>query len=264
MQIDRSDPTDEPGDAIAVHRGESAPDNPGVASKGSGEVGDSDNLRDSSPTRPGLTSRAEQIAAHHALINAVCRQYGIDHEHARAEKPGCETAPPGMPRAEAEDPEELNDHLEVRGGKTEVGEWRRVDALQAPGGDVPDDPRNYSNPKTGRLDASWLAYDRAVAAAREHAGGDLGPDSVKMYDYHPATGEGTGTLIGEQTPDRLRGWRIDGQDGHVNWWDWTGGKKGAGGAQGHDWFPEDSSIPGSRYIGWAPWQDSDGNIIEGN
>jgi len=87
VQIDRSDPTDEPGDAIAVHRGESAPDNPGVASKGSGEVGDSDNLRDSSPTRPGLTSRAEQIAAHHALINAVCRQYGIDHEHARAEKP---------------------------------------------------------------------------------------------------------------------------------------------------------------------------------
>jgi hypothetical protein len=85
-----------------------------------------------------------------------------------------------------------------------------------------------------------------------------------MYDYHPKTGEGTGTLIGEQTPDRLRGWRIDSQDGHVNWWDWTGGKKGAGGAYGHDWFPEDPSTPGSRYIGWAPWQDNDGNILEGN
>ena len=132
------------------------------------------------------------------------------------------------------------------------------------GGDVPDDPRNYSNPKTGRFDSSWSTYDRAIAAAREHTGGDLGPDSIKMYDYNPGTGEGTGTLIGEQTPDRLRGWRIDSQDGHVNWWDWTGGKKGAGGAYGHDWFPEDPSTPGSRYIGWAPWQDSGGNILEGN
>ena len=49
-----------------------------------------------------------------------------------------------------------------------------------------------------------------------------------MYDYSPATGEGAQIFMGEQTPDRLRGWRIDGQDGHVNWWDWTGGKKGAG------------------------------------
>ncbi|MGW4935414.1 polymorphic toxin-type HINT domain-containing protein [Streptomyces sp. NPDC004166] len=133
-----------------------------------------------------------------------------------------------------------------------------------PGGDIPNDPRNYSNPKTGRVDASWSTYDRAIAAAREHAGGDLGPDSIKMYDYNPKTGEGTGTLIGEQTADRLRGWRIDGLDGHVNWWDWTGGKKGAGGGYGHDWFPEDPSTPGSRYIGWAPWQDNDGNILEGN
>jgi hypothetical protein len=85
-----------------------------------------------------------------------------------------------------------------------------------------------------------------------------------MYDYNPETGAGTGTLIGEQTPDRRRGWRIDGRDGHVNWWDWTGGKKGAGGLYGHDWFPDDASAPGSRYIGWAPWQDRDGNILEGN
>jgi hypothetical protein len=132
------------------------------------------------------------------------------------------------------------------------------------GGDLPDDPRSCSNPKTGRFDASWSTYDRAIAAARERTGGSLGPDSIKMYDYSPASGDGTGTLIGEQSPDRLRGWRVDGQDGHVNWWDWTGGKKGAGGAYGHDWFPDDPSTPGSRYIGWAPWQNSDGNTIEGN
>jgi len=139
-----------------------------------------------------------------------------------------------------------------------------VPTLVGGGGDVPDDPRNYSNPKTGRSDASWSTYDRAISAARQHIGGDLGADSIKMYDRNPETGEGTGTLIGEQTRDRLRGWRIDGRDGHVNWWEWTGGKKGAGGVYGHDWFPEDASTPGSRYIGWAPWQDSDGNVLEGN
>jgi len=155
----------------------------------------------------------------------------------------------------------------VRTERTE-SYWAKVDAAYRQyainGGDIPDDPRNYNNPKTGRLDASWFTYDRAIAAAREHSGGDLGPDSSKMYDHNPETRGGTGTLIGEQTPDRLRGWRIDAQDGHVNWWDWTGGKKGAGGVYGHDWFPEDRSTPGSRYIGWAPWQDSNGNILEGN
>lgn len=135
---------------------------------------------------------------------------------------------------------------------------------QPPGGNVPDDPRGYSKPSIGRYDYSWATYDEAITAARQHAGGDLGPDSIKMYDWNPKTGEGTGTLIGEQTPDRIRGWRIDGSDGHVNFWDWSTGKKGKGGTYGHDWFPDDPTTPGSRYIGWAPWQDNDGNILEGN
>ncbi|WMX46170.1 hypothetical protein RGF97_16815 [Streptomyces roseicoloratus] len=92
----------------------------------------------------------------------------------------------------------------------------------------------------------------------------MGPDSIKMYDWNPKLNEGTGTLIGEQTPDRIRGWRIDGSDGHVNFWDWSNGKKGKGGVYGHDWFPADPNTPGSRYIGWAPWQDNNGNILEGN
>ncbi|MFB7278440.1 putative T7SS-secreted protein [Streptomyces hydrogenans] len=135
---------------------------------------------------------------------------------------------------------------------------------QPPGGNVPGDPRGYSKPSIGRYDYSWSTYDEAISAARQHAGGDLGPDSIKMYDWNPKTGEGTGTLIGEQTPDRIRGWRIDGADGHVNFWDWSTGKKGKGGTYGHDWFPDDPNTPGSRYIGWAPWQDNDGNILEGN
>jgi hypothetical protein len=50
---------------------------------------------------------------------------------------------------------------------------------------IPDDPRNRSNPKTGRLDASWSTYDRAIAVARERTGGNLGPNSSKMYDHNP-------------------------------------------------------------------------------
>jgi hypothetical protein len=267
VRIDGSDPADGPGDAHVARSAQSASDDPAAAGKDRGKPASGGGRSDSSSTHPDSALLAERTA-HRAVVDAVYRQYSIDHGHPRVAKLECETATPGMRRIEAEGPEadlvDLDDRLKVEGRLAEAADLEKVETPQAPGGDLPDDPRNYSNPKTGRLDASWSGYDRAIAAAREHSGGDLGPDSIKMYDYNLGTGEGTGTLIGEQTPDRLRGWRIDGQDGHVNWWDWTGGKKGAGGVYGHDWFPEDSSAPGSRYIGWAPWQNSDGIILEGN
>ena len=224
MRIDQSDPGDEPGDDDMTRRAQFAPDDPDATGKNGDTAVGGDGPGDSSPANPDSAARTERSVAYHAHVDAINRQYAIDHGY-------------GVPDL-------------VHNGEC--------------GGDVPDDPRNYSNPKTGRFDASWSTYDLAIAAAREHTGEDFGPDSIKMYDHNPKTGEGTGTLIGEQTADRLRGWRIDSQDGHVNWWDWTGGKKGAGGAYGHDWFPEDPTTPGSRYIGWAPWQDNDGNILEGN
>lgn len=256
MRIDRSDPADEPSDAPLAHRAQPTPDDPdAVASKDRGTAASGDDPSDSSPARPDIAFRM----AYHAKVVAVYRQYAIDHSYVLVEK---------LEQEKEHHLASIEDHLKGNGPLVEATNLNEGKILHATdsgeSGDVPDDPRNYSNPKTGRLDASWSTYDRAIAAAREHTGGNLGPDSIKMYDYHPETGEGTGTLIGEQTPDRLRGWRIDSQDGHVNWWDWTGGKKGAGGAYGHDWFPEDATTPGSRYIGWAPWQDSDGNIREGN
>jgi hypothetical protein len=274
VRIDWSDPADEHGDA-------QAPDDPGAAGKDRGTAVSGDDPSDSSPARPDSALLTERTVAYQAVVDAANRQYTTDRTYARPEKLESETGTQAMCCIEAED------RLQGKGQLAEAPDLKKGEVPQAPddttgtawhglgvadhggwawdyGGDIPDDPRNYSNSKTGRFDASWSTYDRAIAAAREHTGGDLGPDSIKMYDYHRETREGTGTLIGEQTPDRLRGWRIDNQDGHVNWWDWTGGKKGAGGAYGHDWFPEDSSTPGSRYIGWAPWQDGDGNIVEGN
>lgn len=301
MRIDRSDPADGPGDAHTDHRARLTPDDPDAASKDRCKAVSGDGPPGSSPARPDSALRTERSAAYRAKVDAVYQQYAIDYGDTRVEKLERETVIPAIRRTEPEGPEHhmggIEDRLKGKDRPADDADLKKGETRQAlddtttvarrasasgdhdgrmrdlttpdngdrgDHGDIPDDPRNYSNPKTGRFDASWSTYDRAIAAARERTGRDFGPDSIKMYDHNPETREGTGTLIGEQTPDRLRGWRIDNQDGHVNWWDWTGGKKGAGGAYGHDWFPEDPSTPGSRYIGWAPWQDSDGNILEGN
>lgn len=268
MRIDRSDPLDGPDDAHVARRAHFALDDPDAAEKNNGKTLRGDGPPGSSPAHSDSAFREERSAAYRAQVHIVYRQYDIDYRHSPDGRTGCGTVTPGIRQTETVNPEPdsvgPDDRPRVKDRLADAAFLKKSETLEAPGGDVPDDPRNHSNPKTGRVDASWSAYDRAIAAARDHTGGDLGLDSIKMYDHNPEIGEGTGTLIGEQTLDRLRGWRIDGQDGHVNWWDWTGGKKGVGGAFGHDWFPEDPSTPGSRYIGWAPWQDNDGNILDGN
>jgi hypothetical protein len=98
---------------------------------------------------------------------------------------------------------------------------------------------------TGRVDTSHSSYDDALENARRNAG-DLGSDIQRMYDPD------TGTLIGERSADGTRGWRID--EDHVNWWDWSQGKKGSGGAYGHEWFPSAQSGPHSWYKGYTTWE----------
>ncbi len=108
--------------------------------------------------------------------------------------------------------------------------------------------RVASNHARGRFDTEHLGtrgYDKALEGARSNAG-YLGPNTQKMYDPR------TGTLIGERSADGTRGWRID-QD-HVNWWDWSGGKKGAGGRYGHEFFPSEQSGPHSPHKGAALWE----------
>ena len=107
MRIDRSDPADGAGDAHMIRRALLAPDDPGVT----GKAASGDGPPDSQLARPDSATRT----AYRAEVNAVNRQYAIDHGYAGVEKP-------------------------------------------SEGGDVPDDPRNYSNPKTGRFDASWSRY----------------------------------------------------------------------------------------------------------
>ena len=105
--------------------------------------------------------------------------------------------------------------------------------------------RVASNPKTGRFDFEHSTYDSAIVGARKNAG-NLGTKTNKMFDPK------TGTLIGEMSDCGKRGWRID--NDHINWWDWTAGKKGAGGKYGHDFFPPSQAGPHSEHIGYAPWE----------
>ncbi|MEV6298219.1 polymorphic toxin-type HINT domain-containing protein [Actinoplanes sp. NPDC051861] len=131
------------------------------------------------------------------------------------------------------------------------------------GGDVEGDERVVINPATGRFDSSWSNYDKAMKYVTDMVG-DLGVDVLLIYDFDPISGQGTGTLIGIQTVDKQRGWRVDNDKDtpHINWWNWTGGKKGAGGIQGHAWLPKnDLSVPGSRGIGDVPELDRSGNIV---
>lgn len=108
-----------------------------------------------------------------------------------------------------------------------------------------DSGRAQSNPATGRDDNEHNSIDSALNAARQKAG-DLGANTQKMYDPE------TGTLIGERSSDQLQGWRID--NDHVNFWSWTGGKKGQGGTYGHEFFPAEQAGPHSKYIGYANWE----------
>ena len=99
--------------------------------------------------------------------------------------------------------------------------------------------------KPSRLDATYKTFDEALQNAKDNAG-DLGSDSQAMYDPQ------SGVLIGAQSANGKQGWRID--QGHVNWWDWSQGKKGRGGRYGHSSFPEDQMSSYSKYKGYAPWQ----------
>ena len=104
-----------------------------------------------------------------------------------------------------------------------------------------------TNPARGRFDTEHTSYDSALESARDLSGQESweGPINI-MIDPE------TGTLIGRETADEVQGWRID--YGHVNWWDWSKGKKASGGAAGHEYYPQEQTGPHSQYKGYADWE----------
>lgn len=65
-----------------------------------------------------------------------------------------------MRRIEAEDAEAdrvgVGDRQKVEGRLAEAANVAKVETLEASGGDIPDDPRNYSNTKPGELTLAGL------------------------------------------------------------------------------------------------------------
>ena len=131
MRIDRSDQADGPGDADMARPARSAPDDLNAAGADRGKAVGGDGPPGSSSAHPDSALRTEQTAAYHALVDAVYRQYDIDHGHARVEKLKCETVIPGMHRIEAEDPEGLGDRLEVKGRLAEAADLKKSETRQA-------------------------------------------------------------------------------------------------------------------------------------
>lgn len=183
MRIDRSsDQADGPDDVHMAHRARPTPDYVDAADKDPNKAVSGAGPPDRSPARPDPALQTQRTAAYHSRVEAVYAQYAIDQGNARAEKPEHDTGTRAPRRIEAEDIE-----LEDSDRGPVAPEGRQKDTGQLPeaddqgervlerhgwdGGDLPDDPRNYSNPKTGRFDASWSTYDRAIAAARERTGG---------------------------------------------------------------------------------------------
>lgn len=80
MRIDRSGPANEPGDGQVVRPARPTPDHPKAADGSRGEAC----AGHAPPEPPAVQSdsalRAERAAAYHALVDAVYRQYEIDHE----------------------------------------------------------------------------------------------------------------------------------------------------------------------------------------
>jgi hypothetical protein len=102
VRVDRPDPADKPGDVgMAGHaRGFDESDATGKdlerEASGAGRPG-------SPPALPDAALRFEQTLAYRARVEAVYRQYDIDHGHGAAKEPERETVTFGRRRVEAED-----------------------------------------------------------------------------------------------------------------------------------------------------------------
>jgi Novel toxin 21 len=146
VRIDRSDLADGPDDTRMASRTRVAADDPDAAGTNRVKTVTGDRPPGSSPDVPGSTLRAERTAAYQAGVDAVCRQYAIDHGDARAEKLEPETASLAMRRIEAEGPESHtvgpDDRPKGKGRLTEAADFRKGDAPQTPEGNaaVAQDP----------------------------------------------------------------------------------------------------------------------------
>jgi hypothetical protein len=105
VRIDRSDSSDESGDAPVARRARSIPDEPDAASKDRGTAVSGDDPPDPFTARPDTALRTERTVVYRAVDDAAYRQYAIDHGDAQVETPERETATPVVSHIDGQDPE---------------------------------------------------------------------------------------------------------------------------------------------------------------
>lgn len=97
-------------------------------------------------------------------------------------------------------------------------------------------PKRPKKPQTEELVRDHQNFEKARNKALDEIG-SLG------HDFKPVKGKfgkAKGAVNGMQSSDGKRGFRLDhdpDKGNHVNWYDWTGGNKGAGGRWGAEKFP---------------------------
>jgi hypothetical protein len=79
VRIDRADLADEPDDAHIARYARSASDDPNAVGKDRGRTVGDDTLPGSSPASVDSALRIERTTAYRATVDAVYRQYAIDH-----------------------------------------------------------------------------------------------------------------------------------------------------------------------------------------
>jgi len=124
VRIDRSDPSEGPGDAPAAPRARSALDKPDAATRDRGTAVSGGGPPDSPHASVDATLRAERVAAFRARVDAAYRQHAIDHGDAQVETVKHKTATPAVSRIDAQDPQrhlfDQPERLKVRGQPAEA------------------------------------------------------------------------------------------------------------------------------------------------
>jgi hypothetical protein len=122
VRVDRPGPADESGD-VGMAGNARPSDEPDATGEGLEREAGSEGLPGSSPALPDAALRSERSLDYRARVDAIYRQYDIDHGHGAPKEPERETANFAMRRTEAED---RHRHPAAGGSRTVRVEGRRT------------------------------------------------------------------------------------------------------------------------------------------
>lgn len=187
MGIDRSDPPDvpgdtpeEPGDTPEPRHAQSTPYESDAASRDR-DPGVSDaSSPDLSPTYSDSALRAERNIAYQAKVDAIYRQYAIDHGYARLEESERKIVPPAIHHIEIEESVGRDDRLKVKvkGRLVETGDQKKHAAPQTSA-----DSTAVARGESAQTEhGNWIRNPHVPRQSGDHGAIPLTSDLVREYD----------------------------------------------------------------------------------